>query len=205
MTNNRKEQLTITVAMSIPMLIVALIDAATGKGSMAFYAISAVLCFFILYSLLSILDRNLEGWKTIVCDVFMITAIYLSNRFDLYHRFWFFDIILHSFSGLIISFVLPAIFLSDNSRKAMSTAELAFISFVFAVAAAGFWEIIEFFFDLLTGNDVQRNLVKEKEIFTSLWQNPGILDTMNDIINGTAGGLLGSVIIYISEKLKKED
>ena len=205
MKTNRREQLIITLAMSVPMLAAAVIDSATGKAGMAFYAISAILCFFILYALLSVLDRNLEGWKTVICDIFMITAIYLSNRFDLYHRFWFFDIVLHSFSGLIIAIVLPAIFLSDKSRKSMSTLELAFISFVFAVAAAGFWEIIEFFFDLITGSDVQRNLIREREIFSSQWQNPGILDTMNDIINGTAGGLIGSILIYISERLKKED
>ncbi len=193
----------ITAFASLLMLIASIADIIIGRPSMAFYGISTVLCFLILYALIIVLRRELESWKIIISDIFMIVAIYLSNRFDLYHRFWFFDIILHSFSGVIIASVLPTLFLKDETRRAMSPLEAAFISFVFAVASAGFWEIMEFSFDLLTKSDVQRNLIRERELLSSDWQNPGILDTMNDMINGTAGGILGSVLIFINEKIRR--
>lgn len=195
----------ITACASLLMLIASIADIIIGRPSLAFYGISTVLCFLILHALIIVLRRELESWKIIISDIFMIVAIYLSNRFDLYHRFWFFDIILHSFSGVIIASVLPTLFLRDETRRAMSPLEAAFISFVFAVASAGFWEIMEFSFDLLTKSDVQRNLIRERELLSSDWQNPGILDTMNDMINGTAGGIIGSGLIFINEKVKRRD
>lgn len=76
------------------------------------------------------------------------------------------------------------------------------ICWLCAIASAGIWEMNEFVYDIFTHQDVQRNLLQEKELISSSWQNSGILDTMNDMINGTVGGLVGSIFLFF--KYKKE-
>ena len=63
--------------------------------------------------------------------------------------------------------------------------------------------MIEFFTDMIMHSDVQRNTVREWEFFSTTWQNPAIIDSMNDMINGTMGGALGCIIYGLKERKKK--
>lgn len=202
MTQQTSMAFKLNIYGSASLAVVIIIEFLLKNFMMGFYAFSCILCFNILFILMKIVKRDLEGWKIILCYIFMVVAIYFSNRFDLYHRFWYFDIVLHSFSGVILAIIMPVLFMRNETRKIMTPLEYGFICFIFALASAGLWEIMEFFFDLISGSDVQRNLQSEKEIFFSTWQNPGILDTMNDIINGTIGGVLGAILVWIDQKRK---
>ena len=48
----------------------------------------------------------------------------------------------------------------------------------FSIAVAGIWEIAEFSMDRFTGSNLQH------------WLDTGVIDTMEDIICGTLGGLV---------------
>ena len=72
------------------------------------------------------------------------------------------------------------------------------------IAGAAIWEIGEFTVDVVTGLDVQRNLFSEWEIFGRDWQNPGLKDTMNDMIIGSIGSLAGTIILLVSGKGRKK-
>lgn len=115
--------------------------------------------------------------------IFIFLAMYLGNVFDFYQLISNYDKILHFSSGIIIGVVgliIYAHFTKEYMKKLSPHFMILFI-FIFCVALAGCWEIWEFTGDRLFG-------------FTS--QNNSLIDTMMDIICGTAGGLISLIPIY---------
>lgn len=134
--------------------------------------------------------------------VFAVVGTYTGNRFDLYNRLFFYDIMLHFVSGILIALTFyDVVFRSKLPQVPLGHA--IFLTALAGIAGAAIWEICEFMLDIVTHSDVQRNNLPEWEIFGKEWQNPGIRDTMNDMINGTAGALVGSLTIFIKSKLSK--
>lgn len=165
------------------------------------YALIALVLVAVIPHLLKALRISISPFTLIPILVFIAVATYTGNRFDAYKRFFWYDIVLHFSSGILIAMTAAELFFPEGQKKA-SLPFILFFSFICALASAGAWEIVEFFFDIVTGNDVQRNLTAEKELFGAAWQNPGIRDTMNDMINGTAGGLVGVAAIYLKRRRK---
>lgn len=178
----------------------------SGRANL-FYLGCAIVLIAVFPYLGPLLKIKLSSITMLTCCIYMFIAIYLSNRYNLYKRFWYYDVILHTLSGLILAFFFSDIFYPLDSDKAYvketPMAMKIMAPLISAIAGAGVWEITEFLFDILTKNDVQRNLTLEHEIISSSWQNPGILDTMNDMINGTVGALFGTLILAL-ERIKKK-
>lgn len=135
--------------------------------------------------------------------VFAVVGTYTGNRFDLYHRFFAYDIALHLLSGIMIVLAADELLFPAAVRNASTALWRIFILAMIGIAGAAIWEICEFSLDIITGEDVQRNLIEEKEIFGRSWQNSGIKDTMNDMINGTAGALAGAILVFIRNIMSK--
>lgn len=104
--------------------------------------------------------------------------------FNLYSILPSYDIILHLFSGILLCFVAHYIFVLLLLKKKQFNVPLSigmWSSFFTAVAAAGIWEIFEFFIDRLFGLDCQLN---------------SLTDTMTDIVAGTVGAIIGVTALY---------
>lgn len=189
------------------LLVLGVIDAffPIGRANL-FYLVIAALIVLISPYLLKALKLELSGNTYIAWWLFIIVACYFSNRYNLYKTFWFYDVILHTFSGVILAFffsdLLYPLSSTKNYIKETPIIMIVAICWLCAIASAGIWEMNEFVYDIFTHQDVQRNLLLEKELISSSWQNSGILDTMNDMINGTVGGLVGSIFLFF--KYKKE-
>ncbi len=174
-----------------------------------FYLACAILIMYLLPVVAAWLKVQLSPITLISCSIYLFVSLFLSNQFNLYKRFWFYDVILHTTSGFILVFFYSDVFYPLKSdklyvREAPLPVKLA-VPLLAAIASGGLWEICEFFVDLITHNDVQRNLTRERELISSDWQNPGILDTMNDMINGTVGAIIGTVILALEHyRIKKE-
>ena len=164
------------------------------------YALIAFVLVIVIPLLLKWLKINLSPLSINPLLVFITIATYTGNRFNAYHRFFWYDILLHFTSGILIALCAVDLFFPEGKKTGEKLSFILFFSFIVALASAAAWEIVEFFFDILTGNDVQRNLIVEREIFGAEWQNSGIKDTMNDIINGTVGGAIGTLLIYIKRR-----
>ncbi|GAA0781633.1 hypothetical protein [Hathewaya limosa] len=122
------------------------------------------------------------------CDLFIFCSMYLGQIGGFYSRFYWWDILLHSMSGLVLAELGFQILLSLNSQyinKSLNPYLKILFAFFFAVACAGMWEIFEFSGDQLLGLNSQLN---------SLW------DTMCDIIAGTIGALLDCSIHFLNIK-----
>jgi hypothetical protein len=138
--------------------------------------------------------------------VFIYAAIFLSAQFDLYYRFFWWDDLLHTLSGMIIGFLGVIVMYILNEKYSMDINPLlvAVFSFSFAVSLGVFWEIFEFATDALLGTANQKwDLPNSAMLLGQPYQGSGLRDTMSDLIVDCFGALLTSVISYFLYKNEK--
>ena len=122
----------------------------------------------------------------IVILLFIYASMYLGEIHSFYYRFWWWDIMLHTLSGVIIGAIGFSLvyMLNEEERVAMelSPVFVAIFSFGFALSIGTLWEIFEFLMDSLFGLNMQKS---------------GLIDTMWDLIVDALGALVVSVLGYL--------
>jgi uncharacterized membrane protein YjdF len=117
--------------------------------------------------------------------VFVFAALFLGEVRGYYAKFWWWDIALHTTSGLLLGILgfLLVYLLNASSRieVQMRPRFVALFAFVFAVAVGALWEIFEFSMDSLVGTQMQKPMFGDPS---------GLTDTMWDLIVDTLGAAL---------------
>ena len=110
-------------------------------------------------------------------------SIFLGELRGYYTTFWWWDIVLHTLTGVIVGLVGFLVLLTLYRRKRVIAAPFSIALFSFSLAAAigGIWEIFEFGMDQLFGLNMQKS---------------GLMDTMFDIIVNDVGAFLSSLLGY---------
>jgi uncharacterized membrane protein YjdF len=120
--------------------------------------------------------------------VFVFAALFLGEVRDYYARYWWWDIALHTSSGLllgILGFLLVYILNEDDRIDLhMQPRFVALFAFAFAVAVGALWEIFEFTMDQLFGLNMQKPMLGDPS---------GLTDTMWDLIVDTLGAAVISL------------
>jgi hypothetical protein len=155
----------------------------------AFLAASA----FILSYLPSIIERSFRLGLPVEIEftfvLFLFVTIYLGEINAYYTYFWWWDIFLHTLSGVLlglVGFILIYIFNSEERiRLHLSPFFVGLFTFVFAVSIGVFWEIFEFGIDTVFGYDTQHGSLE---------------DTMVDLTVDTFGALLIAMVGYFYVK-----
>lgn len=116
--------------------------------------------------------------------VFVFAALFLGEFHSYYVRFWWWDIALHTSSGLlmgILGFLLVYV-LNENKRIDihMRPRFVALFAFSFAVTVGTLWEIFEFAMDQIAGTNMQKPMLGDPS---------GLTDTMWDMIVNALGAL----------------
>jgi uncharacterized membrane protein YjdF len=131
------------------------------------------------------LPVNIPAEFQIVAIVFVFAALFLGEVRSYYERIWWWDIVLHASSGLLLGLVgfLLVYVLNENERidLHMRPRFVALFAFLFAVAGGALWEIFEFSMDQLAGTRMQKPM---------LGDDSGLTDTMWDLIVDTLGALI---------------
>ncbi len=126
--------------------------------------------------------------------VFIFLAQFLGEMRDFYYRFWWWDILLHSSSGVLLGFVgfllVYVLNEADGIRMTLSPLFIAIFGFCFALACGVIWEIFEFTMDSVLGTNMQKS---------------GLRDTMGDLIVDTLGALAASVTGLLQMKRWEEN
>lgn len=134
---------------------------------------------------------RLEFPRQFLCILllFFYASMFLGTANHFFTRFWWWDKMLHSFSGLIFANLgfLIAMYLGHSQKldSKFNRTLVALFSFCFSVASGAVWEIYEYSMD---------------EIFGFLYQGIGIDDTMLDIICDTLGALLFALFAFFRGK-----
>src|SRR5690554_4074704 len=120
---------------------------------------------------------------------FVFASLFLGEVRDYYTRFWWWDIVLHTSSGVllgILGFLLVHI-LNEVERLDfhMKPGFVAFFAFLFALGTGALWEIFEFAMDLLFGTNMQKPMLGDPS---------GLTDTMWDLIVDALGALFISLL-----------
>lgn len=115
---------------------------------------------------------------------FVYAATFLGEAAAFYTRFWWWDILLHTLSGIIFGFAgFLVLFTFYASRRLIAAPYIIAISTaVFGLAIGAVWEIFEFVVDQLTNANMQEG---------------GLPDTMWDLINDLLGSLLIAHLGYL--------
>jgi uncharacterized membrane protein YjdF len=122
---------------------------------------------------------------------FIFASLYLGERRDFYARFWWWDLLLHSTSGVllgILGFLL--VFILNESPRVdlhMRPKFVAFFAFCFSVTVGALWEIFEFGMDQIFGTNMQKPMFGDPS---------GLTDTMWDLIVDVLGTLAVSLYGY---------
>ncbi len=161
--------------------------------------------------------------------LFIVLGAVPGTVFGFYNRFAHWDTILHLGCGFLmalVGYLLPDA-LNRRASSRLTTGYRIFSAFVFALAAAAFWELYEYGADRLLGTDMQASsvihalhsyllgaspyevdsiediaqvLVNGTELGLEGYLDIGLIDTMNDILANTAGALVYCVLTVFARK-----
>lgn len=131
---------------------------------------------------------------------FVFASLFLGEVHGYYTRYWWWDIALHTGSGVllgIVGFLLVHV-LNETEKIGvyMKPGFVAFFAFLFAVGIGALWEIFEFSMDSIFGMNMQKEMLGDPS---------GLTDTMWDLIVDTLGALVISVLGYGYIKTAKNE
>lgn len=122
---------------------------------------------------------------------FIFASLFLGEIRGYYTRFWWWDIVLHSCSGVllgIIGFLLVHVLnQTEEIELHMKPGFVAFFAFLFAVGIGALWEIFEFGMDSVFRTNMQKEMLGDPS---------GLTDTMWDLIVDVLGALVITVLGY---------
>jgi len=121
--------------------------------------------------------------------IFVYASLFLGEVRGYYTRFWWWDLALHSTSGLLLGIFgfLLVYLLNEDDRVdlRMRPRFVALFAFLFAVASGALWEVFEFMMDELAGMNMQKPMLGDPS---------GLTDTMWDMIVNAVGAFVISFI-----------
>lgn len=153
--------------------------------------ISLLICVPMIIGRFSHLEIPIE--LEMFSVIFIYATLFLGELRDYYTSYWWWDIMLHSGSGLafgIIGFIILYILYKTEKIKT-NPKTIAMFSFAFALALGALWEIFEFIIDLTFG-----------PISNNVPMQGSLKDTMEDLIVDSLGALISSLMGYLY--IKKE-
>lgn len=126
---------------------------------------------------------------------FIFAALFLGETRDYYERFWWWDIALHTTSGMLLGiFGFLLVYVLNGIPRLdlrMRPGFVAFFAFCFALSVGALWEIFEFAMDTLLGMNMQKPFLGDPS---------GLTDTMWDLIVDAVGALAIALFGYVYMK-----
>ncbi len=191
MKNRKQFTFWLYILLSASIILVGLIK--VYQNNWFSFGMSMLTLIFMTLPFLIEKRFRLEFPRQFLCILllFFYASMFLGTANHFFTRFWWWDKMLHSFSGLIFANLgfLIAMYLgrSQELDSKLNRTLVTMFSFCFSVASGAVWEIYEYSMD---------------ETFGFLYQGIGIDDTMLDIICDTLGALLFALFAFFQGKEK---
>jgi len=118
---------------------------------------------------------------TLVTCLFLYASFGLGEARHFYRKYWWWDLMLHSFSSLMMGlagFLFIYVFYMTH-RIRLAPVYVAIVSFGCAITIGTLWEVFEFLMDWFFGFNMQKS---------------GLVDTMTDLLVNIAGALVAALI-----------
>lgn len=190
--NDWAERLLLVIALLLQLAILGVVFGAFAKQQwlVAFTGSIVLVLTFTPAIIERQFDLRLPIEFSFTTCAFLYASFGLGEIRHFYHRFWWWDLMLHSFSAFIIGligFLFVYVFYMTN-RIHLKPIYVAAFSFGFAVTIGTLWEVFEFLLDWFLGFNMQKS---------------GLVDTMTDLIVNITGSLIAAIIGY--KYVKNED
>ncbi len=178
-----KIQVSISLILKVSLVVAIIGEIFAGRWWLLFLTSMVLISTFLP----SIITRNFKIVLPIefelVITLFIYASMFLGEIKGYYTKFLWWDLVLHTSSGLISGFLGFLIVYVLYSRKmvTMSPVFVALFSFCFSIALGTVWEMFEFIMDSFLGLNMQKT---------------GLVDTMWDLILDSCGAIIASVTGY---------
>lgn len=124
----------------------------------------------------------------VVAVLFIFATLFLGEVRDYYERFWWWDMTLHTTSGLLLGMLgFMIVYVLNEDRQVdlhMRPAFVALFAFFFGLGIGALWEIFEFGMDRYFGTNMQPATPGDPS---------GLTDTVHDLIVDTLGAAVVSL------------
>lgn len=129
----------------------------------------------------------------LVSAAFVFLSLYLGSAKDLYYKYWWWDVVLHTGSGFLlgmVGFVVLFLLNRTDTLPGMRPSFVCFFGVTFAVTLGVLWEVFEYAADELTAT-------KEKPYGVNMQsRETGVADTMHDLLVDTGGAVIVAFMAY---------
>ena len=183
--DDRVERIQLGIALLLQLAILGVVAGSLFRQQwpIAFTGSVVLILTFVPAIIERQLNVRLPVEFTLITCVFLYASFGLGEVRNFYHKYWWWDLMLHSFSALVmglIGFLLIYVFYMTN-RIRLAPVYVAMVAFGFAVTVGTLWEVFEFLMDWFFSLNMQKS---------------GLIDTMTDMLVNIAGAILAALIGY---------
>jgi uncharacterized membrane protein YjdF len=186
---SRRAHLTVLLALELVMAVQLVLLAIRGDVPQAVFVAGIMAVMAAPSVLRRHLPVEIPSEVEAVAVLFVFATLFLGEIHDYYQRFWWWDMTLHTGSGLLLGMLgFMIVYVLNEDRHVdmhMRPAFVALFAFFFAVGLGAIWEIFEFAMDRWLGTDMQPATAGDPS---------GLTDTMHDLIVDTVGALVVSLL-----------
>jgi len=175
-----KIEISVAYALSISLLFVIIRAIFYQQWTLLFISTTTLCLFYLPVMVAKRLRIHLPVEMEFVIVVFIYGALFLGEIQNYYLTIWWWDLFIHTFSGIGFGFMGFIILytLYTHQRVKASPTLISLFSFCFAVAIGAMWEIFEYAMDNIFGLNMQKS---------------GLVDTMWDLIINSFGAFITSL------------
>ena len=184
----------ITVGLQLALLVGVVLAVMEGRWLDGVVTTAIIAITFLPLVLGRRFEISIPPEFELLAVVFVYASLFLGEVHGYYVRFWWWDVLLHTGSGLLLGIVGFLLVYVLNEQKEvqlhMRPSFVALFAFMFAMGLGALWEIFEFAMDQLFGLNMQKS---------------GLVDTMWDLIVDMIGSLIIALLGWGFLRTRKVD
>lgn len=175
----------LTLLLKLALIVGAMMEMLQQEWLKAIATLGIIIITFLPVVLGQKFDVRIPPEFELLTVVFVYASLFLGEVHGFYLKFWWWDALLHTGSGLIVGifgFLLVYVMNEKGDIElSLKPSFIALFAFMFALGIGTLWEIMEFAIDQIFGSNMQKS---------------GLVDTMWDLIVDSLGALTISILGY---------
>ena len=184
----------ISLLLKIILAVGAVLEAIQGNWLNAVATTGVIIVAFLPMLVGYRLHVRIPAEFELLAVIFVYASLYLGDLHGYYLKYWWWDILLHTGSGLILGifgFLLVYVMNEhEDLEMHMKPSFVSLFAFMFALGMGSLWEMFEFVLDQFVGMDTQGG---------------SLVDTMSDLIVDGIGAFIISILGYSYLRTTKTD
>ncbi len=184
-------QFILSIAIKISLVIAAVLAVVEKDWTTVFVSIISLIAVLIPSYFARSYKFDIPVGFEFILVIFIYATLFLGEVHEFYTKFWWWDVILHTGSGVAFGFIgfLILYYFYRNKKFEAPNWLISLFAFSVSLAIGVVWEIFEFAMDSFFGLNMQKS---------------GLVDTMWDLIVNTVGALIAAVsgFLYLHSSSK---